>query len=269
MTIFTHVGFSKGGVKKTTTTIGLALRLAELDNNVLVVDLDSQCDASRMLGVNYKDAGCSTADLYSESPIVTPVKVNSWLWRGSKEGVGSISVIPANQGKLADIAKNSDLTLIKNFMQNSRKIGGDFDFVIFDTPPSLDINQVAGLSACDFTILPLSCDFNNCGSEKVQEYLKVVKTVKKNFNQNLGSPIVILTDVDLKGNLTKRYVEWANNFFGSAKVDGFVEHSTAIPNAFDKLVKKAVWFRPSSGNDRVKGNAFKSFLDNIIAKLSK
>ncbi|MBL4704092.1 MAG: AAA family ATPase [Flavobacteriales bacterium] len=267
MTIYTHVGFSKGGVKKTTTVISLALRLAELDKKVLIIDLDGQCDAGRMLDVSDEDTKTCSAHLYMPDADVVPKRVTSWSWRGSKEDVGSIDVIPANQGKLADMARKSDFALINNFIANTHRIGDDYDFVLFDTPPSLDINQVAGLSAATNTILPLSCDFNSCGADKVKEYLKVIRLVKTQFNKDLKNPHVILTDVDMKGKLTQRYVAWAQDFFGSSKVDGFVEHSTVIPNSFDASQKKSVWFKPPSGNDRVKGNAFKLFVESIIERL--
>lgn len=263
-----HIGFSKGGVKKTTTAVNLALRYAERNNRVLFVNLDGQCDAERIFGVEYKNCRYSSADLYKKNFNHKPLQVKNYKWKVSKgDKRGCIFVIPGNLAALADAAKSADLKAIDTFKKNIDEIveRENIDTVIFDTPPSLDINQMSGLAACTHTILPLSCDHKSCGGDKVRDYSGVIKAVKERFNKTLPNPIVILTDVDAKSNLTKSYVSWAEQTFGSAKIDGYVEHSTVIPNALN--TSRAPWFNPPSGNDRVKGNNYRTFLNKIIERI--
>lgn len=262
-----HIGFSKGGVKKTTTAVNLALRYAEHNKRVLFVNLDGQCDAERVLNVQYEKCGFSSAELYKPHFNHEPIEVQNYQWKDKDKGVGSIFVIPGNLSALADASKAADLGSIKTFQHNIDELVEKYniDVVIFDTPPSLDINQMSGLAACTHTILPLSCDHKSCGAEKVSDYSKVIKAVKTRFNPKLSNPIVILTDVDAKGKLTKSYVEWCDDFFGNAKIDGYVEHSTVIPNAMHS--SRAPWYQPPSGNDRTKGNAYKSFLNKIMDRI--
>jgi chromosome partitioning protein len=263
-----HLGNGKGGVKKTTTSVALALRLAERGKKVLLIDTDGQCDLSRLFGVNSDSVGFSTAELYKPDFHFEPVKSENFDWKDKGKNDGEIYVVPANLAKLADVRKLPFDTVL-NFRNNVLNIAEKmrFDFVIIDTPPSLDINQMAGLATANYTIMPLSCDFESCGEEKIKQYFNVVKSVKNQVNKSLAVPLVVLTDVDAKGDLTKKYLAWTDSFFGTAKLDEYVEHSAMLPNAL--AAKRAPWYKPGNGNDRVKGQKYKKVIDAILARFGE
>ncbi|KZN63364.1 ParA family protein [Pseudoalteromonas luteoviolacea] len=268
MSIVIHTGNGKGGVKKTTTSAALALRLAEKGRKVLLIDTDGQCDLSRLFGVNANSVGFSTADLYEPGFSFEPVGSDNFDWKDKGKNDGKIHIIPAHLAKLADVRKlpfDKVLDFKTNVLNLAKKF--DYQYVIIDTPPSLDINQMAGLATANYTILPLSCDFESCGEEKIRQYFNVVKSVKNKANKSLATPLVVLTDVDAKGDLTKKYIAWSNQFFGNAMLPEYVEHSAMLPNALNS--KRAPWYKPNNGNDRAKGKKYKKVIDAILARFGE
>lgn len=259
-----HVGFNKGGTRKTTVSLMLALYFVEQGKKVAVIDLDGQEDMSRLLGKkdNYKGEGSEklfkrTLEKEADFPLL---QVENWECRAPIED--KLFYIPSLHGKLADINREGKESYVKCFMQNTKELNKHFDVIILDTPPSLILTQMASLAAAQSAVIPLNADANGCGIEKVKQYFALYNSVKRKFNPSLGLPAVVLAGVNIKGKQAKSYIDWAKDFFKSRITSKYIEDSAAVENAVAE--KRAVWFKSVSGNDRAKGAAYRRVLEDLV-----
>ena len=131
----------KGGIGKTTTTINLAAALAKENHRVLIVDLDSQSNASRWLGIQAKDDTRSAYDLLTRPALVSAEDtIQKTRWEG-------LHLIPSH----ADLA-GAELELIhalgreKRLARALKGITGDYDFILIDTPPRFSLLTINALA---------------------------------------------------------------------------------------------------------------------------
>lgn len=247
------VGNGKGGVGKTTIGLQYGLYLVEEGNKVLYIDIDGQEDLSVLIG-HVKSDGDFTSDMLFKlgcEPKVNPV--TKWVCRSS-EVANKLFYIPGNHHNLGEVGASTDFSLMTAFKENVQKLEKDYDYIIIDTPPSLGMCQLAALNTSDVGIIPIIADADACGEEKMSKYLSLYKTIMKR-NERLKFPVVVLNLVDAQSLVVKRYIDWARKFFGQSLVDNRFDRSAAILNS--NSAKRAVWFKPASGNDRAKGAAYR------------
>lgn len=143
----------KGGVGKTTTTINLGAALAETGRRVLLVDFDPQGSLSVGLGVNPHTLGHSIYNLllgrdYSFDEIVLST---------ATEGM---DLLPANidlsAGEVQLVSEVARELTLKRVLD---KVTDRYDFILIDCAPSLGLLTVNALTASDYVIIPLECEF--------------------------------------------------------------------------------------------------------------
>ena len=145
----------KGGVGKTTTTINLGAALAELGKRVLLVDLDPQGNASTGLGIDANRRNYTTYDLLTgeaELPdVIQPTNIQR------------LSIVPANIDlNSADIElySNEKRSFLMHDALRQREIDAwNFDFVLIDCPPSLNLLTVNAMVAAHSVLVPLQSEF--------------------------------------------------------------------------------------------------------------
>ncbi len=216
----------KGGVGKTSTVVNLADALRRFCYRVLVVDLDPQANACRILG---------TATPTSVSPSVTDLILNP-----------SIQLREAiNASKIPDVSvvySNIKLAAIDHRLRNpeqypqplqqlQRKLSGDvgFDFVLLDCPPSLSLLTMNGLAASDYLMVPMESgsQFSFDGVEDLLDILKIVQTVQPQL-QLLG---VVVTKHDRRQNVCKAVFSTITDKFGEDVFKTTITSSTAARKA--------------------------------------
>jgi chromosome partitioning protein len=188
----------KGGVGKTTTAINLSSCLAESGAKVLVADLDPQGNTTSGLGVDkynldrtiyemmlgeFEMKECVIADLFDNLDLA-PSNVN--LSGAEIELIGI--------DKKEYILKKA-LTPIKE----------NYDFIIIDCPPSLNMLTVNALTAADSVLVPIQCEFY--ALEGLSQLIHTINLVKKRLNPTLDIEGVVFTMYDARTNLSLQVVE--------------------------------------------------------------
>ncbi len=143
----------KGGVGKTTTTINLGAALVELGYKVLLVDFDPQGSLSVGLGVNPHTLGLSIYNLLL-SREHTPHEVIH------PSNIDNLDILPSNIDlSAAEVQLVSEVAREQTLMRVLNKVRGDYDFILIDCAPSLGLLTINALTASDWVLMPLECEF--------------------------------------------------------------------------------------------------------------
>ena len=143
----------KGGVGKTTTTINLGAALVELGHKVLLVDFDPQGSLSVGLGVNPHTLERSVYNLllsreYMADEVIQPTSV---------EGM---DILPSNIDlSAAEVQLVSEVAREQTLSRLLEPLRGEYDFILVDCAPSLGLLTINALTASDYVIMPLECEF--------------------------------------------------------------------------------------------------------------
>ncbi len=150
----------KGGVGKTSITCNLAAAFAKLGRKVLVVDLDSQCNASQyLLGERFNGLESTVGDFF-ESLLSFKLFSDPLKEAVIKTNFENLSLIPGDRA-LAELqpkleARYKIFKLRDGINELSKELG--FDDVFFDTPPALNFYSMSALMAADRVLIPFDCD---------------------------------------------------------------------------------------------------------------
>lgn len=192
----------KGGVGKTTTTVNLSAALHELGQRVLLCDFDPQANATSGMGV----------DKTTASPNVYDVLIN-----GAEPAKAVVStkygdVLPSNKALagagIEMIGIENREMLLKNALH---ALGGDYDYIFIDCPPSLELLTVNALCAADSLLVPVQCEYY--ALEGLSDLLSTVRLVKRGLNPRLNLEGVLLTMFDSRTNLSLQVAEEVKRHF--------------------------------------------------------
>ena len=143
----------KGGVGKTTTTINLGAAIAETGRRVLLVDFDPQGSLSVGLGVNPHTLEKSIYNLLL-SRDYTPQEVIR------HSNVDGLDILPSNIDlSAAEVQLVSEVAREQTLTRVLKKLRGDYDYILVDCAPSLGLLTINALTASDYVIMPLECEF--------------------------------------------------------------------------------------------------------------
>ena len=214
----------KGGVGKTTTSINLASSLGHLGKKVLLIDLDSQSNATTGLGIERIKVKKSIYDVImqacdiKDAIIKTPFKNLSLI-------PSVIELAGADVDMIQISSQNPDYIMTQQLKLQIEKIKDRYDYILIDCPPALGILTLNALTASNSVLIPIQCEFYSL--DGVNLILKTILSVQKKANPNLEIEGVLLTMLDGRTLLGLEVVEDVRKFFNE-KV-----FSTIIP----RLVK--------------------------------
>ena len=166
----------KGGVGKTTTTVNLAAGLAKIGQRVLVVDLDPQGNATMGSGIDKRALQVTVYDVLLENASIAEARQRS-------EKVG-YDVVGANR-ELA----GAEVELVQLERRDKRlrsalaTVGGDYDFILIDCPPSLNLLTLNGLCGAHGVVVPMQCEY--FALEGLSDLVNTIKQVHANLNPDL------------------------------------------------------------------------------------
>jgi chromosome partitioning protein len=194
----------KGGVGKTTTAINLAACLALDGLKVLLADCDPQANATSGLGVPRDDQRNSVYDVLmgevSAAQILLPTEIaNLTLLPGSKNLTGA-NIELAN-------AEDRALRLRLALAQ----VQSNYDLVILDCPPALDLLTLNSLVAADSLIVPMQAEY--FALEGISELVSTLERVRASLNPRLTIEGVLLTMYDDRTNLAQQVTETLREYF--------------------------------------------------------
>ena len=219
----------KGGVGKTTTAINLGTALATVGENVLIVDLDPQGNASTGLGIDRANRRFSTYDvLIGEAPLRSAILPTSVPRLSIASSTLDLSGFELEVGHTRDRAFRLRNALAALAAPHSDE-AASFSYILVDCPPSLNLLTVNAMAAANAILVPLQCEF--FALEGLSQLLKTVEQVKQTLNPELSIHGIVLTMFDARNNLSGQVVSDVREFMGKKVYDTIIPRNVRISEA--------------------------------------
>ncbi len=246
----------KGGVGKTTTAVNLSVGLAIRGQKTLLVDCDPQGNATTGLGV---DKGKTKLTLYEV--LVDAVD--------NPEGATAIrQALVSIRENLDMVPATLDLAGAEPVLLNAvgkemilrdaiEPIRAEYDWIVFDAPPSLGLITINILSACDGVLVPMQCEF--FALEGLSQLLKTVDVVKRRINPGLRIAKVLPTMFDPRNRLTQQVTQEVLDYFGEKVSKVAIPRNVRLSESPSFGEAAVVRFPTSKG-----AGAYMDFVDEVL-----
>jgi len=209
----------KGGVGKTTSTINLATAFAVMGKRVLLIDMDPQGNAGSGLGLNkYRVEKSIYHALIGEVTLKSIVR---------KTDIENLYIAPSNRDLIG-----AELELVSAFAREVKLknalhgVSEDYDFVLIDCPPSLNLLTVNALSSADSVVIPVQCEYY--ALEGISELVHTIDLLKQNLNPDLQIGGIILTMFDSRNNLSHQVAQEVRNHFKDRVFETVIPRSVKL-----------------------------------------
>ena len=188
----------KGGVGKTTTAINLSSCLAEAGKKVLTIDLDPQGNMTSGLGVDKNELENTVYELMLDECSIKESMADTVV-----EGM---KIIPSNVNlagaEIELLGINEKEYILKNAVDYIRD---DYDFIIIDCPPSLNMLTINAMTTADSVLVPIQCEYY--ALEGLSQLIHTIDLVQQRLNPKLKMEGVVFTMYDARTNLSLQVVE--------------------------------------------------------------
>ncbi len=218
----------KGGVGKTTTAINLGTALAAIGEEVLIIDLDPQGNASTGLGIDRRSRRYSTYDVLAGETALRDAIVAT--------AVPRLYIAPSTldlTGLELEIGQARDRAYrLRNALAPLKTRVPDqtnFTYVLVDCPPSLNLLTVNAMAAAHAILVPLQCEF--FALEGLSQLLKTVDSVREQLNPDLTIHGIVLTMFDPRNNLAMQVVADVRQFMGDKVYETIIPRNVRVSEA--------------------------------------
>ena len=192
------VANQKGGVGKTTTTINLSACLAEKNKKVLTIDIDPQGNTTSGLGVDKNSAENTVYEL-----LLDECALEDCIHDSVMDG---LKVIPSNinlsGAEIELISMDQKEYLLKNILDTIKE---DYDFILIDCPPSLNLLTINSMVAADTVLVPIQCEYY--ALEGLSQLMHTIDLISERLNPDLEIEGVVFTMYDARTNLSTQVVQ--------------------------------------------------------------
>lgn len=215
------VANQKGGVGKTTTTINLATAIAATKRRVLIVDFDPQGNASTALGVDKRAAPANSYDLVMGEASLEQAIVDT--------GIPGLFLVPSSEDLSGAEVELVDAPGRERRLANALVSPKNFDYVLIDCPPSLNLLTVNALVAAQSVMVPLQCEF--LALEGISLLVKTIERVRASLNPGLHLHGIVLTMFDKRNNLSDEVAADVRGYFGDKVYKTVIPRNVRVSEA--------------------------------------
>ena len=205
----------KGGVGKTTTAINLAAGLSAAGKTVLLVDFDSQGNASQGLSAFFTEDQPTVYSVLMEG-----VPVQEAVVRSEANG---FDILPANLALAgADLEMDRQGAGKEQLLSRALEpLRDQYDYILIDCPPSLGLLNTNALTAADTVLIPVQCEYY--ALEGITQLLITIRLVQHTSNPGLRIEGILMTMYDIRTRLSVEVAQEVRQTFGR------LVYQTSIP----------------------------------------
>ena len=243
----------KGGVGKTTTAVNLSACLAALGQRVLMVDLDPQGNATTGCGVVKREA----------LPTVYQILIGRSTLEASRIRTEfGFDILPANR----DLA-GAEVELIEMDGREFRlrdalaPVIADYDFILMDCPPALNMLTVNGLVAADSVLIPMQCEYY--ALEGLSDLVETLRKVRAHLNSRLEIEGLLRTMYNPQSTLTQQVSGELASHFGSKVYRTIIPRNVRLAEA-PSYGKPVIAFDKSSKGAQAYSALAKEILERVV-----
>ncbi len=194
----------KGGVGKTTTAVNLASALGAMNKKVLLVDIDPQGNATSGLGIDKQENEQSSYNVMIGEMTAESAAI--------KTEFKNVSIVPSDIRMAGADLEISELDNRESILKKGlAAVRDNYDFVLIDCPPSLNLITINALNAADSVLVPIQCEYY--ALEGLAQLTNTVSRIKRTFNAHLEIEGVLFTMYDGRLNLTQEVAEQVKKYF--------------------------------------------------------